>query len=319
MKRKEPSLEVLKKNRKTSIFSTGSRNTSLKHATVRSPTLLSSANSISKKSTSISRPKTKKSTPLAIMRKSTHKAMNLNKIKSKFLLKKKEKALQEKVDKLASEQKYYRKYLVCMHLFKTGLLKLAYYYYSQRHKKALKKSFVLLLKTDMISALKIDITKENVDSTAVKNFISEYDREKLSKPNFNSCKKDEKQLINSHKNIDLIEQLSNENSSDTGRSSPVAKSRLKVSRGHRATLSQPILQLNTRADSKINNNLGSYHFVRKPPLASGQRSKKLILPKIKSRENITKVLSPPARTIGGVVSSKKLIRKNKKKLKLKYE
>lgn len=76
--------------------------------------------------------------------------------RAKQALEKKQKLeeLRQKLKVLNRQRKYFRRYLICMHILKAGVLKLAYYIYSKKNKKRTKnRSFTILLNKDLIKYL----------------------------------------------------------------------------------------------------------------------------------------------------------------------
>jgi hypothetical protein len=75
---------------------------------------------------------------------------------------KEKKELKERLKKLNLDRKRYRKYLICMHIFKTGILKLSYYIISNIRKSMKNTSLTIILPTAKISSLKNPFTASSL-------------------------------------------------------------------------------------------------------------------------------------------------------------
>lgn len=87
---------------------------------------------------------------------------------------KEKKELKERLKKLNLDRKRYRKYLICMHIFKTGILKLSYYYFSKIKKSMKNTSLTIILPLAQIASLKKPFTESSLKTVEFLDFHSEF-------------------------------------------------------------------------------------------------------------------------------------------------
>ncbi|CAI2387539.1 unnamed protein product [Moneuplotes crassus] len=161
----------------------------------------------------------------------------LNKIEEK----RKKEQLEKKLALSNQQRKYLRKYLVCLHILKTGLMKCAYYFYTEKQKKNKskkkkkknkEKTYRILLSTNFIRNLNDEFKEEDINSPRFMAFQSEYNMVKLKHPKFNSENDSKSRVMSSAQNIDHIdERLTDEdNSLNTSQSLPQVQKRLSESK-----------------------------------------------------------------------------------------
>lgn len=236
--------------------------------------------------------------------------------------------LREKLKVYNKQRRYLKQYLIGMHIFKTGILKLAYYFYSKTLSKKAKRSnkaFVILLNKHMIMYLRNEFTEKDITTEDFKKFQSEYERNKTKKPSFDRNEDRINKYIASLKHIDLIEQMSMEDESESQ-----SKPDSKFDSDNKATLaSTPLLtkpKLTPQRDSvndKITNVLRRNRSNQKPPLGDKRHLKSNFLPTIGSKDSLNGVKSALNFELGNDRYSKMKALRNKhssrkKKLQLQY-
>lgn len=152
-----------------------------------------------------------------------------------------------------------------------------------------------------------------------KKFQSEYDRTKISVPNFNTTPLIAQNQLKEFKNFDLIEQLSNEEDSDSSSEKPLpvpVMSRLKALSSNTNQGSKYAASTNSQSSPVIS----VAPSTQKPPLASYLSPSKSELPDIATQK--MKLGSPmsmaKSKLFNKSISNKKLVRGKKKTVRLMY-